>query len=85
MSSRLHPFCRISPSRVRGLVYWGPGPLPQGATLLGAVTSPDGKSGALLKMPTGILMRGNAGAIASLPYVPDPTQEPDRRHRRSDR
>jgi len=46
---------------------------------MGLLSSPsiDGKSGALLKMPTGILMRGNAGAIASLPYVPDSARATD--------
>ena len=83
MGTRLHPFCEVSRSTAKGLIYWGPGPLPQGSTLLGAVTSPDGMEGALIKMPTGIMVRGNAGGIASLPYVPDPTQEPDRGRRRS--
>lgn len=53
----------------RGRMYWGPGPLPHGATLAGAVTRGNGDAGALLRMPTGRNVQGNAGAIRSLPTV----------------
>jgi hypothetical protein len=47
--------------------YWGPGPLPQGAEALGVVTVDEYKTGALIRMRTGIYRVGNAGALSSLP------------------
>ncbi|MBT9137029.1 MAG: hypothetical protein DDT34_02115 [Firmicutes bacterium] len=58
----------ISQDTKLGTMYWGPGPLPQGATLVGVVTRLDGTTtGALIQMPTGNLMQGNAGCLTSLP------------------
>ena len=48
-------------------LYWGPGPLPSGATVLGTVTRADGATGALLRLSSGIYCQGNAGALRSLP------------------
>jgi hypothetical protein len=47
-------------------LYWGPGPLPAGAEALGTVWR-DGYTGALLRMPTGVYVMGNAGSLRSLP------------------
>ncbi len=49
-----------------GRKYWGAMPLPPGAELLGAV-SRDSQTGALIKMPTGLQVQGNAGVIRTLP------------------
>lgn len=46
--------------------YWT-SPLPQGARALGTVNRGNGEEGALLLMPTGLYVQGNAGAIRSLP------------------
>ncbi|MBT9168973.1 MAG: hypothetical protein DDT19_02325 [Syntrophomonadaceae bacterium] len=52
----------------KGRMYWGAGALPQGAELVGTVTRRGGReTGALIKMPTGILVQGNAGCLRSLP------------------
>lgn len=51
----------------RGRMYWGSGPLPHGARLAGTVTRQTGETGALIIMPSGVLVQGNAGAIRSLP------------------
>ena len=48
-------------------LYWGPGPLPAGATAHGTVTRGEADTGALIRMPNGIYVQGNAGAIRSLP------------------
>lgn len=48
-------------------LYWGPGPLPAGAEFLGTVTRDEIDTGALIRMPNGIFVQGNAGAIRSLP------------------
>ena len=47
-------------------LYW-PGPIPVGATAHGTVTRNDGATGALLMMPTGLYVQGNAGVLRSLP------------------
>jgi hypothetical protein len=60
-----------SPDVKLGRMLWGPGPLPQGAALLGTVTRPNLEGGALLRMPTGRLVQGNAGSLRTLP--PDVT------------
>jgi len=39
LGTRLHPFCEVSRSTAKGLAYWGPGPLPQGATFPDAVSN----------------------------------------------
>ena len=48
-------------------LYWGPGPLPNGATAHGTVTRDEADTGALIRMPNGIYVQGNAGVIRSLP------------------
>ena len=48
-------------------LYWGPGPLPNGATAHGTVTRDGDDTGALIRMPSGIYVQGNAGAIRNLP------------------
>ena len=50
-------------------LYWGPGPLPKGATAHGTVTRDEADTGALIRMATGIFVQGNAGSIRSLPQV----------------
>ena len=50
-----------------GKMHWGALPLPLGAELIGTVTRETGETGALIKMPTGVMVQGNAGAIRSLP------------------
>ncbi|HNT33142.1 MAG TPA: hypothetical protein PKN49_12105 [Candidatus Aminicenantes bacterium] len=47
-------------------LYW-PGPLPQGAAAIGTVNRGNGEEGALILMPTGVYVQGNAGALRSLP------------------
>ncbi len=52
----------------QGRMYWGPGPLPHGAELVGTVTRDNGGTGALLRMrAAGRMMQGNAGALQGLP------------------
>ena len=51
-------------------LYWGPGPLPVGATAQGTVTRTIGDTGALIKMRAGRYVQGNAGAIRNLPQAP---------------
>ena len=48
-------------------LYWGPGPMPEGATPHGTVTRDEHDVGALIRMPNGTYVQGNAGAIRSLP------------------
>lgn len=48
-------------------IWWGPAPLPQGATAHGTVTRDGYDHGALIEMPTGLYVQGNACAIRSLP------------------
>lgn len=66
MDKRLHQSLEVSRDMQLGRMYWGPGPLPQGAELMGVVTRPDREAGALLKMPTGALVEGKNGTIRSL-------------------
>ncbi len=51
--------------------WWGRGPLPRGATVLGVVTrsrgGPLGDRGALILLRSGRYVQGNAGAIRLLP------------------
>ena len=49
--------------------WWGSRPLPGGATALGVVTRPDGSRGALIRLASGQLVQGNAGAIRTLPQA----------------
>lgn len=48
-------------------IWWGPAPLPQGATARGTVTRDGYDHGALIEMPTGLYVHGNACAIRTLP------------------
>jgi len=54
-------------TRAPWALYWGPGPLPSGATAHGTVTRADGAVGALLRLSSGLYVQANAGAIRSLP------------------
>lgn len=56
-------FSNSSPWRL----YWGTGPLPDGARVIGTVTRKPSDVGALLVMPTGALVQGNAGVLRPLP------------------
>ena len=47
--------------------WWGPAPLPQGATAHGTVTRDGYDHGALIEMATGLYVQGNACVIRSLP------------------
>jgi hypothetical protein len=47
-------------------LYWGVSPLPTGAKALGIVERKLGERGALILLPTGIYVQGNAGSIRSL-------------------
>ncbi len=51
----------------KGKLYWGAMPLPKNAEMVGTVTRDNSETGALIKMPTGKLVQGNAGVIRSLP------------------
>lgn len=50
-------------------LYWGPGPLPEGAEVLGIRTDARG-TGVLLRMPTGRDVIGNAGTLRSTVRAP---------------
>ena len=50
-------------------LWWGSRPLPVGAAALGVVTRPDGSCGALIRLASGQLVQGNAGAIRTLPQA----------------
>ena len=51
-------------------LWWGIMPLPVGATALGVVTRwRDGSRGALIRLASGQLVQGNAGAIRGLPQA----------------
>lgn len=45
--------------------YWGTSPLPKGAELLGGY-SDDHRAGALIRLASGALVCGNAGAITTV-------------------
>ncbi len=53
----------VTHDRVRGHLYWGAMPLPHKGEIIGTVTRRTGEAGALIKMPDGVLVQGNAGAI----------------------
>ncbi len=53
----------------KGKLYWGAMPLPKNAELVGTVTRDNSETGALIKMPTGKLVQGNAGVIRNLPTI----------------
>ncbi len=44
-------------------LYWGAMPTPEGGEIVGLLSRPNGELGAAIKMPDGIVMQGNAGAI----------------------
>ena len=46
--------------------YWGAGPLPEGATIIGGF-SDSNRAGALIQLANGICVCGNAGAISNIP------------------
>ena len=51
-------------------LWWGIKPLPVGAAALGVVTRRrDGSRGALIRLASGQLVQGNAGAIRGLPQA----------------
>ena len=51
-------------------LYWGPGPLPERSKALGTIRfEGTGRAGALVRMPTGIYVQGNAGSVRSLPQA----------------
>ena len=49
----------------QGRAYWGAGPLPQGAELIGTVTVGDRGTGALIVLASGRMVMGNAGCITT--------------------
>ncbi len=57
---------KVSHDRKQGGLYWGKMPLPAGGEIIGTVTRASGESGALIKMPGGVLVQGNHGAIRML-------------------
>jgi len=50
-------------------LWWGVMPLPVDATALGVVTRRDGSRGALIRLASGQLVQGNAGAMRTLPQA----------------
>jgi len=46
--------------------YWGSGPLPENAGLIGEITRDNGDTGALIYITRGTLHQGNAGVLRSL-------------------
>ncbi len=56
------------PAHKRGKLLWGAMPLPINATLLGTIRrAEDQGEEALILMPTGVTVGGNAGTIKPLP------------------
>ena len=47
-------------------IYWGEMPLPIGAKAIGTIQKKIGNAGALLLLPSGNYVQGNAGSISSL-------------------
>lgn len=64
----LLPKLETTTDTTKGRLYWGAMTLPQGSELIGTVTRETGETGALIKLPTGIYVQGNAGALRSLPW-----------------
>lgn len=54
------------------LSYWGAGPLPKGAKIIGGY-SDERRAGALIRLASGILVCGNAGAISNVPQSKEET------------
>jgi len=54
---------KVTHSTKAGRLLWGNMPLPHDSLLVGTVTRPTGETGALILMPTGRYMQGNAGAL----------------------
>lgn len=50
-----------------GRALWGAMPLPQGADYVGTVVRDGYDTGALLLLPSGIYVQGNAGSVRTLP------------------
>lgn len=52
----------------KGRLWWGYSLPPLGAVILGTVETknPSYRKGALIRMPLGVYVRGNAGTLASL-------------------
>jgi len=57
---------KITADKQMGLLYWGGGPLPYGADLIGTVNRQPGETGALIRLRTGRYIQGNAGSIRTL-------------------
>lgn len=50
-------------------MIWGPGPYPVGSEVLGIGRHPrDGHTGVIIRLASGLVVLGAAGAIRSLPY-----------------
>ena len=47
-------------------LYWGASPLPEGAKAIGTVSRETGDHGALILMPTGVYVQGNAGSVRNI-------------------
>lgn len=47
-------------------LFWGPGPLPTGAVILGNVYRKPGIAGAIIRLPSGLYAQGNAGSLRSV-------------------
>ena len=48
-------------------LFWGIGTLPAGAEPIGTIHRDGEIGGALLRMPSGLLVQGNAGVLRTLP------------------
>jgi hypothetical protein len=48
-------------------MYWGDKRLPQGSIVCGTIKDGSGKIGALIKLLSGVYVRGNGGGITHLP------------------
>jgi len=57
---------KITHDKKQGRLYWGAIPLPVDAEILGTITRANGETGALILMPAGRLMQGNAGALKAV-------------------
>jgi hypothetical protein len=56
----------ITKSINTGKMYWGEVALPSGAEIIGTVTRGTGQTGALIQLPNGNYVQGNAGTIRTL-------------------
>ena len=53
-------------SKINPLLYWGDGPVPTGAEIIGTIRRDAGDAGALIRLWNGNYVQGNAGIFRML-------------------